>query len=303
MFLLFIATVRKSYSRNLNGILMFCCVRFLRASSVASKECELILHENGLAHVILNRPEAKNALGRTLVSQLREILAGLRSQPASAVRAVVLSSKIPGVFCAGADLKERATMSPPEVSAFVDSLRALFAEMERLPVPTIACIEGAALGGGLEMALACDMRIVASNASLGLPETSLAIIPGAGGTQRLPRLIGASKAKELMFTARRITGNESFLLGIANHVVSADVADKDKSPVVEKAVEIAVQIAQNGPIAVRAAKQAVDVGLQGDIHSGFEIEKLCYAQVIPTRDRLEGLQAFREKRKPAYVGQ
>lgn len=260
-------------------------------------ECLLqISPETGVAQVVLNRPAFKNALGRVLLYELQQAVQDIRNN--DRVRCVVLSSSVPGVFCAGADLKERATMSPQEVGRFVQLLRSTFTDIENLPIPTIACVEGAALGGGLELALSCDLRIASQGSVVGLPETSLAIIPGAGGTQRLPRLIGASRAKELIFTAKRLSGNEAFLWGIANHV-----ADDVAGATVAKAMEIANKIAENGPVAVRAAKAAIDQGMQVDRSTGLSIEDLCYSRVIPTQDRLEGLQAFREKRKPVYRGE
>jgi methylglutaconyl-CoA hydratase len=159
----------------------------------------------------------------------------------------------------------------------------------------IACVEGAALGGGMEIALTADMIVAGKNAKFGLPETSLAIIPGAGGTQRLPRLIGSARAKELIFTARKIDAQTAYQYGIVQHVVEAGDAEK-------KAMEIAKEIANNGPLAVRAAKQSINKGTNLDITSAMEVEKTCYGTIIPTDDRLEGLAAFKEKRKPVYKG-
>lgn len=251
-------------------------------------------HDQGLVTLGLDRPDAKNALGRQLLAELEASLAELRNDVT--VRAVVLHSLVPGVFCAGADLKERAGMSQEEASAFVARLRTSFTAMERLPMPVIAAVEGAALGGGLELALACDLRVLGAEAKVGLPEVGLAIIPGAGGTQRLPRLIGRSKAKELIFTARRLGAAEALAYGIADRVAPAGAA-------LEGALDLARQILPHGPIALRAAKAAIDQGLDADRDGGLAIEQACYAQVIPTQDRLEGLAAFREKRKPVYRGQ
>lgn len=214
----------------------------------------------------------------------------------SAVRAVVIRSGVPKAFCAGADLKERATMSKSEVAAFVHGLRSAFSGVASLPMPTIAAIEGAALGGGLELALACDFRVAGAEAQLGLPETALGIIPGAGGTQRLSRLIGPSKAKELIFTARKLTAADAFTFGVVNHVVAAGSA-------YARSLDLARAILPQGPIAVRMAKEAIDKGVEVDIGSGLAIEQACYAQVIPTADRLEGLAAFKEKRRPVYKGE
>lgn len=187
-------------------------------------------------------------------------------------------------------------MTKPEVAAFVHGLRSAFSGLSSLPMPTIAAIEGAALGGGLEMALACDFRIAGADALLGLPETGLAIIPGAGGTQRLPRVVGIPRAKELIFTGRRLRAAEAAAIGLVDHAVPAGGA-------MERALALAREILPNGPVAVRMAKRAIDLGMQGDLASGMGVEEACYAQIIPTQDRLEGLKAFVEKRKPVYKGE
>jgi methylglutaconyl-CoA hydratase len=250
--------------------------------------------DEGIVLLGLDRPEAKNALGRRLMEAFRQALADLRFDPS--VRVVVLHSLVPGVFCAGADLKERAAMSQPEVAAFVHGLRSGFTELEDLPVPVIAVLEGAAFGGGLELALAADLRVAGLDARMGLVETTLAIIPGAGGTQRLPRLIGSSRAKELIFTGRRIGAEEALHLGLVDRVVAIGTA-------LESSLALAREILPNGPVALRMAKLAVNRGLDLDRDSGLAFEQACYAQVIPTRDRLEGLAAFREKRRPQYKGE
>ncbi|NWJ40423.1 MAG: enoyl-CoA hydratase/isomerase family protein [Geothrix sp.] len=248
----------------------------------------------GIVLLGLDRPAAKNALGRQL---LREFLEALRVLAAdAAVRVVVVHSLVPGVFCAGADLKERAEMSAAEAAGFVQGIRACFSDLERLPMPVIAALEGAAFGGGLELALAADLRVAGAEAKMGLVETALAIIPGGGGTQRLPRLIGVARAKELIFTARRFGAEEAGRLGLVNCVVPAGQA-------LEAALGLAREILPNGPVALRMAKQAVSQGLDLDLASGLALEEACYAQVIPTQDRLEGLAAFREKRKPQYKGE
>lgn len=249
--------------------------------------------DSGILTLGLERPDAKNALGRELLQELQAALVEVAED--LSVRVVILHSLVPGVFCAGADLKERAGMSQEEATTFVQRLRATFAALERLPMPAIAVIEGAALGGGLELALACDLRVVGGAALLGLPETGLAIIPGAGGTQRLPRLIGRSRAKELIFTARKFGAADALRYGIADRAAEAGKA-------LEAALELAREILPNGPIALRAAKEAIDRGLDQDRDGGLRIEEACYAKVIPTEDRLEGLAAFKEKRRPMYRG-
>lgn len=167
-------------------------------------------------------------------------------------------------------------------------------------MPVIGALDGVALGGGLEMALACDIRTAATDIKMGLVETRLAILPGAGGTQRLPRILSPSLAKELIFTSRVFTGAEAKEMGICNHAVPQNSA---KDAAYQKAIEIALEILPNGPIGVRMAKKAIDKGIQVDISTGYAIEEACYAQVIPTKDRLEGLKAFAEKRKPNYIGE
>ncbi|KAM7363743.1 methylglutaconyl-CoA hydratase, mitochondrial [Cochliomyia hominivorax] len=255
-------------------------------------------NQAGITVLGLNRPEAKNAFSRGLVETFSDILAELKRDNQS--RVVILRSLTPGIFCAGADLKERKSMKQEEVSAFVTSLRELLVSIEQLPMPVIAALDGAALGGGLEMALACDMRTAADTTKMGLVETKLAIIPGAGGTQRLPRILSPSLAKELIFTARVFNGKEAKDMGIVNHVVPQN---ETKDAAYQKAVALAEEILPNGPVGVRMAKLAIDKGMQVDLNTGYSIEEVCYAQVIPTKDRLEGLQAFAEKRKPVYKGE
>lgn len=249
--------------------------------------------DEGIVLLGLDRPGAKNALGQELLGELEAAFAFLAGD--AATRVVVLHSLVEGVFCAGTDLKERAGMSPGEAEAFVKRLRAAFTALEGLPMPVIAAIEGAALGGGLELALACDLRVAGAKARLGLPETSLAILPGAGGTQRLPRLIGRARAKELIFTARRFGAEEGLALGVVDRAVGSGSA-------LDAALALARQILPNGPVALRAAKAAIDGGMDRDRAGGLEVEEACYARVLPTEDRLEGLAAFREKRRPLYRG-
>lgn len=254
----------------------------------------LSIPDTGIIEVKLDRPEAKNAIGKDMLRGLQHSFEAIQRD--SSANVVLICSSVPKVFCAGADLKERRKMNASEVESFVNSLRSTFSFLEALDVPTIAVIEGAALGGGLEMALSCDIRICGDDAVLGLPETGLAIIPGAGGTQRLPRLVGKSVAKELIFTARKISGCDALSLGLINHCVPAGGAHL-------KALEIAREINQKGPIAVRMAKRAINEGVEMDKESALELEEECYQRVLNTKDRLEGLAAFAEKRKPRYTGE
>ncbi|PSS09695.1 Enoyl-CoA hydratase [Actinidia chinensis var. chinensis] len=266
----------------------------LQSASECLKLHRLSDADSGIVEVSLDRPTTKNAIGKDMLRELQHRFEAINRD--SSANILMICSSVPKVFCAGADLKERKTMSPSEVQAFVNSLRSTFSYLEALCIPTIAVIEGAALGGGLEMALSCDLRICGEDAVLGLPETGLAIIPGAGGTQRLPRLVGRSVAKELIFTGRKVGGRDAVLMGLVNHCVPAGEAHL-------KALEIAREINQKGPLALRMAKRAIDEGLQADMTSALELEEDCYEELLNTKDRLEGLLAFAEKRKPKYTGE
>mmetsp|Transcript_3556 Transcript_3556/g.5232 ORF Transcript_3556/g.5232 Transcript_3556/m.5232 type:complete len:331 (-) Transcript_3556:40-1032(-) len=258
-------------------------------------ECSFELsRETGIGVMTMQREKAKNALGKQMIAEMTEIL----TDPIllDECRVLVIRSTVGGVFCAGADLKERKQMSQSEATHFVNKLRATFNAVEKLPMPTIALIEGAAFGGGLELALACDLRVASTKAKMGLVETGLAIIPGAGGTQRLPRLIGESRAKELIYTGRRLSAEEAKSYDIINKLATEEEAW-------EETMNLVNQMSKNGPIAMRMAKIAISQGMQMDISSGMALEQQCYAQVIPTKDRLEGIQAFLEKRKPVYKGE
>ncbi|MCL6453083.1 MAG: enoyl-CoA hydratase [Alicyclobacillus sp.] len=247
----------------------------------------------GVVTLTLNRADSANALSQAL---LREMIGHLRDVAAdSAVRVVCMTGAGDKAFCAGADLKERRGMDENQVRQAVGLIREMVERVASLPQPVIAAVNGVAFGGGTELALAADLRIAARHAQLGLTETSLAIIPGAGGTQRLARIVGLAKAKELIFTARRIDAEGAWRMGLVNEVV--DGADLQK-----RALELAREIAANGPIAVRAAKFAIDRGYGHDLASGLQVEWVAYERTIPTEDRLEGLAAFAEKRKPLYKG-
>ncbi|PWA92980.1 ATP-dependent caseinolytic (Clp) protease/crotonase family protein [Artemisia annua] len=250
--------------------------------------------DSGIVEIKMDRPEAKNALGKDMLRGLLNSFEAISTD--SKANVLMICSSVPRVFCAGADLKERKAMNVSEVRAAVNSLRSTFSYLEALQIPTIAVIEGAALGGGLEMALSCDLRICGEDAKLALPETGLAIIPGAGGTQRLPRLVGKSIAKELIFTGRKIGAKDALSIGLINYCVPAGEA-------YSKALEIAREINQKGPVAIRMAKRAINEGLEVNMASALGVEEDCYEQTLHTNDRLEGLSAFAEKRKPVYKGE
>ncbi|QKY69134.1 enoyl-CoA hydratase [Lentibacillus sp. CBA3610] len=251
------------------------------------------IKDGHIAVLTLNRPEAMNAMSKGLLDELNELVQKINGD--DAIRCTIITASGEKTFCAGADLKERKGMTEEQVVDAVQSIGSIAANIENMKMPVIAAINGAAFGGGLELALACDIRIAADHAKMGLTETSLAIIPGAGGTQRLPRLIGPGQAKRLIFSAKPVTAEEAYQLGVAEQVASSD-------NLLQEAIEMAQLIAKNGPVALRQAKLAINKGLQTDITTGLSIEHLCYKETVSTEDRLEGLQAFKEKRKPVYQG-
>lgn len=250
--------------------------------------------EEGIVIITLNRSHAANAFSLQMLVELQEVIENCGND--HSIRCLVITGAGEKAFCAGADLKERAGMDIKAVLRAVSMIRDTINQVENLPQPVIAAINGAAFGGGTELALVCDIRIAAESAQFGLTETSLGIIPGAGGTQRLPRLIGKGRAKELIYTARKINAFEAKEIGLVEFIEPSET-------VLAKALEIARQIARNGPIAVKLAKFAIDNGLNVDLNTGLAIEKKAYEITIPTKDRIEGLQAFKEKRIPSYKGE
>ncbi|KAF8913745.1 ClpP/crotonase-like domain-containing protein [Gymnopilus junonius] len=214
------------------------------------------------------------------------------------VRVLILRSTTVGSFCAGADLVERRTMSQLQVSKFLAGLRDTLAKLESLPLPTIAAIDGPALGGGLELSLACDLRVAGHDVTkIGLPETSLGIIPGAGGTQRATRIIGPSRAKDLIYTARTLTAVEALEWGLVNYVSTPGTT------AFERSLSLAESIARNAPLALRAAKQAISRSEDLALETGLDFERATYETLLTTRDRSEALEAFREKRRPIFTGE
>ncbi|XP_031724241.1 enoyl-CoA hydratase domain-containing protein 2, mitochondrial [Anarrhichthys ocellatus] len=254
--------------------------------------------DKGIVEVLLCRHKKKNALGYVFVSQMKNLVSTLSCDSAALV--VVFRSLVPGVFCAGADLKERAGMNHAESDLFVHGLRSLMTEIASLPMPTIAAMDGVALGGGLELAMACDLRTAAYTAQMGLIETTRGLLPGAGGTQRLPRTIGITLAKELIFTGKRVGGQTALEIGLVNRAVEQN---QSGDAAYAEALSLAREILPQAPIAVRLAKEAVNRGIEVDISAAMAIERMCYTRVISTRDRQEGMAAFLEKRPPRYTGE
>ncbi|XP_036897170.1 methylglutaconyl-CoA hydratase, mitochondrial isoform X4 [Sturnira hondurensis] len=221
----------------------------------------------GIVVLGINRAYAKNSFNKNLVKMLSKAVDALKSD--KKVRTVIVRSEVPGIFCAGADLKERVKMNSSEVGPFVSKIRAVINE-------------------------------IASSAKMGLVETKLAIIPGGGGTQRLPRAIGMSLAKELIFSARVLDGQEAKSVGLISHVLEQN---QEGDAAYRKALDLAREFLPQGPVAMRVAKLAINQGMEVDLVTGLAIEEACYAQTIPTKDRLEGLLAFKEKRSPRYKGE
>jgi enoyl-CoA hydratase/carnithine racemase len=258
-------------------------------------EQTLVLEERigAVAVLKLNRPEIMNSFNFAMLRELRGRVERLHWD--REVRVVVITGAGEKAFCAGADLKERVTLGEDQVREFIYTIRNLFTFIEFMNKPVVAAVNGVALGGGTELALACDIRVASESATMGLTETRLAIIPGAGGTQRLPRLVGRGKAKELIYTGRRVGAKEALEIGLVNKIAPAE-------KLLGECLEMAAMICEAGPIAIGQAKYAINYGLEVDLHSGLAIESNAYWVTIPTEDRLEGLTAFREKRKPVYKG-
>ncbi|MGE7923295.1 enoyl-CoA hydratase-related protein [Viridibacillus arvi] len=249
--------------------------------------------QDHLAFVTLNRPLAMNAFNYDLLVELGQIVESIRINPD--IRVVIFTGAGDKSFSVGADLKERKTLTEQRVKRNLYKIGEVFSAIENLPQPTIAMINGYAFGGGTELALACDFRFAADDVLLGLTETSLGIIPGAGGTQRLPRLIGEAKALELILTAKRLQAKEALAYGLLTKV-------EKREDLLTKTVAFAELMLANGPIALQQAKFAIKHGMNTDLQTGLHIERKAYEITIPTEDRIEALNAFSEKRKPNFTG-
>jgi methylglutaconyl-CoA hydratase len=243
----------------------------------------------------LDRPERMNALSRATVRRIGQ-LAREAAQDRD-LRVVVLTGAGDKAFCAGADLKERQGMSTEEVRDFLGLYRACFGALDQLPKPVVAAINGVAFGGGLEVALACDLRVMAAGAQVGLTEVGLGIIPGAGGTQRLTRLVGPARAKELILFSRRLGAAQALELGIVHAV-----APEGRS-CLDFALEWIAPLVEAAPIAMAAALEAIDAAVDLPLDAGLLRERACYERTLDSQDRLEALAAFAEKRKPRFQGE
>jgi enoyl-CoA hydratase/carnithine racemase len=264
---------------------------------------DILLQEktaDGILILTLNRPEAMNCFNVDLLSVLADVIREANFD--NSIRCIIITGAKSGddpkkwSFSTGADLKERRTMTQDQVRRFIFSIRTTFTAVEQVRVPVIAAINGFAFGGGTEIALASDLRIASSNVLMGLTETSLAVIPGAGGTQRLPRIVGIAKAKELIYTARRINAQTALEIGLVSKVVAPE-------ELMNAALELAREIVKNGPVALAQAKFALNYGSEISLGEALPLESKAYEVVIPTKDRLEALAAFAEKRPPVFKGE
>lgn len=246
-----------------------------------------------VAEIVLDRPDARNALSTAMARELGDATGALAVD--AAVRAVVLSSGNEPAFCVGADLKERNAFSDADLMAQRLHYRAAFGGVLNLPVPTVAAIAGYALGGGFELALSCDLIVADESAVVGLPEVTVGVIPGGGGTQLVARRIGASRAADLIFTGRRLDIDEADRLGLIDRRVPAGSAQA-------AALELATQIAANSPVGVRNAKRALRLGLDVDMATGLDVEDSAWRATAFSADRREGVAAFNEKRSPQWPG-
>jgi enoyl-CoA hydratase/carnithine racemase len=247
-----------------------------------------------VAELILNRPKAMNAISTGMAEAIVAATSALAADPD--VRAVVLSSSAEKAFCVGADLKERNSLSDDELRRQRLITQGAYRGVLDLPMPVIAAVHGYALGGGCELVLSCDLAVVDESAVLGLPEVSVGVIPGGGGTQLLARRVGWSRAADLIFTARRVDAAEAYRLGLADRLVPAGTARTT-------ALELASRIAANSPVGVRNAKRAMRLGLDAALPAGLDIEDAAWRATAFSGDRKEGIAAFNEKRTPNWPGE
>ncbi len=250
--------------------------------------------DEGLLRVTLNRPEVRNALNTQMGLELRRVFAPLVFEPGE-VRCIVITGAGDKAFCAGGDLKERNGMTDAQWRAQHAIFEEAFYAVMGCTLLVIAAVNGAAYGGGCELALACDFIYAARGARFALTETTLGIMPGCGGTQNLPRAVGERRAKELIMSGRSFSANEAFEWGMVNRVV-------EPSELLPQTLEVARTLCANAPISVRQAKKAIHRGLDVDLRTGLAFEIEAYNRTIGTEDRLEGVRAFGEKRRPRFSG-
>lgn len=254
----------------------------------------LVRRDGPVVTATLNRPDKLNALNKELFDEIKSLIDVLETD--KTVRTLILTGAGDKSFCVGADLKERQGMNEKHILSRFDFVHTLYQRIEKLPFPVIAAIGGAALGGGLELALAADLRVATENAVLGLPEVDLAIIPGNGGTQRLARVVGMARAMEMVLLARRVGAEEALRLGLVHAVVPMGYG-------LSHAKIWAVKLQEAGPLALRQAKLAIRGGVELPLAKALSFEVDCYRPLIASKDRTEGMKSFLEKRKAHYTGE
>jgi enoyl-CoA hydratase/carnithine racemase len=270
------------------------------------EQIEQVLKIEKEAHITwlkINRPKVMNCLNRPVLHALIEACKHLSEDKETRVVGLIGSGL--KTFCAGADLTERKGMSQAEAIDYISLIQRAMRAIETLPQVVIGAINGSAFGGGTELVLCCDLRVMVKDASLRLTEVKLGIIPGAGGTQRLPRLIGLSKAKELILTAAPLTAQKGLELGLIHRVVEEMPSEGSDfhEPLLTEVSNWAKEISTAAPLSLKQAKFAIDQGYDRDIEAGLALETKAYLQLLNTKDRLEGLAAFAEKRSPIYRGE
>jgi enoyl-CoA hydratase len=249
--------------------------------------------EDGIALLTVSRPEKLNALNAETVLELRDAVA--RAGREAAVRGLIITGAGEKAFVAGADINQLAVLTPMEAQAYAERGQRVFRELEMLAKPTLAAINGYALGGGLELAMACAVRVASENAKLGQPEVKLGILPGYGGTQRLPRLVGRGRALEMLLSGEPVTAAEAYRIGLVNYVVP-------RAELLEFSRQWLRKALANAPLAVGLTMQAVDVGLEAGLEQGLRFEAAAFGLTTATQDKGEGTRAFLDKRPPVFAG-
>jgi enoyl-CoA hydratase len=264
-----------------------------RLSHMSYSNIRFEIGDAGIALLTVNRPEKLNALNSETVLELQDAVARARSD--ANVRALMVTGAGEKAFVAGADINQLAVLTPIEAQAYAERGQRVFREIEMLAKPTLAAINGYALGGGLELAMSCAVRVASENARLGQPEVKLGILPGYGGTQRLPRLVGRGRALEMLLSGEPVTAAEAHRIGLVNHVVP-------QSELLEFSRQWLRKVLANAPLALGLTLQAVDVGLEAGLEQGLRFEAAAFGLTTATEDKREGTRAFLEKRPAAFAG-
>lgn len=262
-------------------------------SHMSFKHIVFEAEEDGIAVITINRPHKLNAIDRETMTELSEAFEQVGDAPG--LKALIVTGAGEKAFVAGADIGELAAATAIELERLARRGQAVFGLLDNIAKPSVAAINGFALGAGLELAMACTLRIASPNAKLGLPEVKLGLLPGYGGTQRLPRLVGQGKTLELLLTGEPVEAREAWRIGLVNEVVEA-------AELLARSRAMLMKIVSNGPVAVGLAMRAVDAGLSGSLQEGLRFEAACFGVAASSEDRMEGTRAFLEKRKAVFHG-